>query len=193
MTEEKRTAGSRDLSSSAELYDVYDNCDSDEKWIQEQQRILRDKAMGIKHFHTIDSYVLFEKQLQKRKFIVRGLLPEGLTVLSGDPKVGKSFVALSLSVSVAKGIPFLCFPTVKSDVLYFSFDDDEKRLQQRLFEMSDDSFSGLMFSNDILHLGDGFVETLEDYLQNNPATKLVVVDTLNYIRPEKQITGGFDR
>ena len=35
MTEEKRTAGSRDLSSSAELYDVYDNCDSDEKWIQE--------------------------------------------------------------------------------------------------------------------------------------------------------------
>ncbi len=186
MTEEKRTAGSRDPSSSAELYDVYYNCDNDEKWIQEQQRILRDEAMGIKRFHTIDSYVLFEKQLQKRKFIVEGLLPEGLTVLSGDPKVGKSFFALGLGVSVAKGVPFMCFPTAKNDVLYFGFEDDEKRLQQRLFEMSDDSFSGLMFSNDILHLGDGFVETLEDYLQKNPATKLVVVDTLNYIRPEKQ-------
>jgi hypothetical protein len=37
MTEEKRTAGSRGLSSATELYDVYDNCDSDEKWIQEDE------------------------------------------------------------------------------------------------------------------------------------------------------------
>ena len=43
MTEEKRTAGSRDLGSAAELYDVYDNCDNDERddqWRQEQQRAL---------------------------------------------------------------------------------------------------------------------------------------------------------
>ena len=191
MTEEKRTAGSRDFSSAAELYDVYDNCDNDEKWIQEQQRILRDEAMGIKRFHTIDSYVLFEKQLQKRKFIVEGLLPEGLTVLSGDPKVGKSFFALSLSVSVAKGIPFLCFPTVKSDVLYFSFEDDEKRLQQRLFEMSEDNFTGLTFSSDVMHLDVDFIQSVENYLQNHPSTKLIVVDTLNYIRPDKPNTNMY--
>ena len=43
MTEEKRTAGSRGLSSAAELYDVCDNCDNDERddqWRQEQQRAL---------------------------------------------------------------------------------------------------------------------------------------------------------
>jgi len=141
-----------------------------EKWYREQQQILIDEARGIKRFHTIESDVLFEKQLEKRRYIVEGLLPEGLTVLSGDPKVGKSFFALSLSVSVAKGEPFLCFPTKKSDVLYFSFEDDEKRLQQRLFEMSDDTFSGLTFSNDVLHLGDGFIETLENYLQQHPDT-----------------------
>jgi len=162
-----------------------------EKWYREQQQILIDEARGIKRFHTIESDVLFEKQLEKRRYIVEGLLPEGLTVLSGDPKVGKSFFALSLSVSVAKGEPFLCFPTKKSDVLYFSFEDDEKRLQQRLFEMSDDTFSGLTFSNDVLHLGDGFIETLENYLQQHPDTKLVVVDTLNYIRPEKQSTNMY--
>ena len=191
MTEEKRTAGSRDLGSAAELYDVYDNCDSDEKWIQEQQRILRDEAMGIKRFHTIDSDVLFEKQLEKRRYIVKGLLPEGLTVLSGDPKVGKSFFALSLSVSVAKGIPFLCFPTVKSDVLYFSFEDDEKRLQQRLFEMSEDNFTGLTFSSDVMHLDVDFIQSVENYLQDHPNTKLIVVDTLNYIRPDKPNTNMY--
>ena len=194
MTEEKRTAGSRDFSSAAELYDVYDNCDNEERddqWRQEQQRALLEEAMGIKRFHTIDSDVLFEKQLEKRKYIVRGLLPEGLTVLSGDPKVGKSFFALSLSVSVAKGIPFLCFPTVKSDVLYFSFEDDEKRLQQRLFEMSEDNFTGLTFSSDVMHLDVDFIQSVENYLQDHPNTKLIVVDTLNYIRPDKPNTNMY--
>ena len=163
-----------------------EDADDAEKWCREQQQMLIDEARGIKHFHTIDSDVLFEKQLQKRKYFVEGLLPEGLTLLSGDPKSGKSFFALGLSVSVAKGVPFLCFPTKKSDVLYFSFEDDEKRLQQRLFDISDEAFTGLTFSNEVLHLGDGFVETLEDYLQKHPETKLIVVDTLNYIRPEKQ-------
>ncbi len=194
MTEEKRTAGSRDLSSAAELYEVYDNCDNEERddqWQREQQKILLEEAMGIKRFHTIDSDVLFEKQLEKRRYIVKGLLPEGLTVLSGDPKVGKSFFALSLSVSVAKGIPFLCFPTVKSDVLYFSFEDDEKRLQQRLFEMSEDNFTGLTFSSDVMHLDVDFIQSVENYLQNHPSTKLIVVDTLNYIRPDKPNTNMY--
>lgn len=106
-----------------------EDTDDAQKWYLEQQQVWLDEARGIKRFHTIDSDVLFEKQLEKRKFIVDGLLPEGLTVLSGDPKIGKSFFALSLSVSVAKGESFLCFPTRRCDVLYFSFEDDEKRLQ----------------------------------------------------------------
>ena len=191
MTESNILAISRSFQGerSPEIYEVLDNCigdDKDTQWQREQQKILLEEAMGIKRFHTIDSEVLFEKQLQKRKYFVEGLLPEGLTLLSGDPKSGKSFFALGLSVSVAKGVPFLCFPTKKCDVLYFSFEDDEKRLQQRLFDISDDAFSGLTFSNEAVHLGDGFVETLEDYLQKHPDTKLIVVDTLNYIRPEKQ-------
>ena len=177
-----------------ELCDASDNRadeEKDDRFEREQQRAMIEDAMGIKRLHTITSDVLFEKQLEKRKFIVEGLLPEGLTVLSGDPKAGKSFFALNLAVSVAKGVPFLCFPTAKSEVLYFSFKKKKKRLQQRLFEMSDDTFSGLTFSNDVLRLGDGFIETIEDYLQKNPGTKLVVVDTLNYIRPEKQGTNMY--
>ena len=152
----------------------------------EQQLIGVEESKGIKRLHTIDSDVLFEKQLEKRRFIVEGLLPEGLIMLSGDPKAGKSFFALSLSVSVAKGIPFLCFPTSKCNVLYFCFEDDEKRLQQRLFEMSDENFTGLSFCNEVLRLGDGFTESVEAYLDSHPDTKLIVVDTLNYIRPDKQ-------
>ena len=38
------------------------------KWYREQQQMLIDEARGIKRFHTIDSDVLFEKQLEKRKY-----------------------------------------------------------------------------------------------------------------------------
>lgn len=193
MTDTNKTARSRTFQGerSSEIYEllensIYENKDDQVQQEQEQQQILLDEAKGIKHFHTIDSDVLFEKQLEKRKFIVEGLLPEGLTILSGDPKVGKSFFALSLSVSVAKGVPFLCFPTTKSNVLYFCFEDDEKRLQQRLFDMSDDNFTGLSFCNEVTRLGNGFIESVETYLKAHPDTKLIVVDTLNYIRPEKQ-------
>ena len=50
MTEEKRTAGARDIGSASELYDVYDNCDSDEKWIQEAEVLLfrRERQVRIR-------------------------------------------------------------------------------------------------------------------------------------------------
>jgi predicted ATP-dependent serine protease len=155
------------------------------------QQDLFDEANGIRHFQTIDSDALFDMQLARRRYVVEGLLPEGLTLLTGDPKIGKSFFALSLSVSVAKGVPFLCFPTQKCGVLYFCFEDDVKRLQQRLFEMSEEAFPGLHFCQDILRLGEGFIESLSEYLTQHPDTKLVVVDTLNYIRPDKFSTNMY--
>lgn len=135
--------------------------------------------------HTIESDVLFDKQLEKRRFLVSGILPEGLVLLAAPPKAGKSFFVLGLCVAVAKGDPFLGFPTSRGRALYFCFEDDERRLQKRMFEISDESFAGLTFCTEVIKLEDGkFISYLESHMQTHPDTKLIVVDTLNYIRTD---------
>lgn len=63
---------------------------------------------------------LMQSSKNKRiKYLVKGLLPiGGLFLLASLPKVGKSLVATSLALSVARGIPFLNRDTEKANVLY---------------------------------------------------------------------------
>ena len=42
-------------------------------------------------------------------FIIKDLLPEGLTILAGRPKAGKSFLAQNISLSIADGTKVMGF------------------------------------------------------------------------------------
>ena len=153
--------------------------------VEEFFRQTRDAVLGIPNPKTIESDELFDKQLEKRKFLVSGILPEGLVLLAAPPKAGKSFFVLGLCVAVAKGEPFLGFPTSRGRALYFCFEDDEKRLQKRMFEITDEAFPGLTFCTEVIKLEDGkFISYLESHMRKYPDTKLIVVDTLNYIRTD---------
>ena len=65
-------------------------------------------------------------------FTVEGLLVPGLTLLAGAPKLGKSWLALQLGLSVAAGMPFLDRPTKQGKVLYMALEDNERRLAGRI-------------------------------------------------------------
>ena len=56
-----------------------------------------------KRLITCDGETLADKDLPPTKFIIKGLLPQGLALLSGSPKVGKSWLTLDLVVRIAKG------------------------------------------------------------------------------------------
>ena len=56
-----------------------------------------------KHFHTIDGETLINQPLSPIRIVVEGLLSHGQHLLAGAPKSGKSWLALWLSVTVAKG------------------------------------------------------------------------------------------
>ncbi len=54
-------------------------------------------------------------------------------LLAGPPKIGKSWLALNIAISVATGTKaFGHFETVKGMVLYLAYEDSERRLNQRL-------------------------------------------------------------
>ena len=76
------------------------------------------------------------------RWAVPGLVPEGLTILAGHPKVGEILDGLSLGVAVAAGGSFLGKrPAIKGAVTYFALEDDAPRIKDRLLQARRDLFT----------------------------------------------------
>ena len=71
--------------------------------------------------------------LTESEFIVDEILPVGLHIFCGAPKVGKSWLMLDLCIKVSKGEEIWNLKTNKCDVLYLALEDTHQRLQKRLF------------------------------------------------------------
>ncbi len=83
-----------------------------------------------KRFWTADE--LLAADFPEPKWIVPGLLMEGLTLLAGRPKLGKSFLALQIAHAVSTGGVVLGRHVEKGRVLYLALEDSPRRLKQRL-------------------------------------------------------------
>ena len=76
---------------------------------------------------------LQEQTFPEPRWVVPGLIPDGLTLLAGPPKVGKSMLALDLACAVATGgKAFDSVPVEQGGVVYLALEDPERRLQQRV-------------------------------------------------------------
>lgn len=83
--------------------------------------------------HAIDLAALSRVEPERPKFIIDDWLPVGYaSLLAGHGGVGKSGIALELSVCIAAGIPFCGMPTARRRVLYLSCEDRESVLHWRL-------------------------------------------------------------
>ena len=60
---------------------------------------------------TIDGETLMSQPLTPLNFVVDTLLSQGLHILAGSPKVGKSWLALWLCLCAAQGKPLWTFVT----------------------------------------------------------------------------------
>ena len=72
-------------------------------------------------------------------FLVDELIPEGLHMLAGAPKIGKSWLALWLCLCISQGQPLWNFATTQGEVLYLSLEDSFQRIQTRLFDLTEDA------------------------------------------------------
>lgn len=70
------------------------------------------------------------------EFVIDGLLTQGLYILAGTPKVGKSWLALDMCLSIAKGESVLGQKTLQGTALYLCLEDSYARIQNRLYEPS---------------------------------------------------------
>jgi hypothetical protein len=128
-------------------------------------------------------------ELPAPRFAVPGLIAEGLSVLGGKPKLGKSWAALSLAIAISQGgHAFGSIPVDKGDTLYLALEDTERRFMERL---------GLLLNGDpepdCLNLAfewpkfnQGGLDFLDSWLNDHPNTRLVIIDTLARIRPPRK-------
>ena len=115
-------------------------------------------------------------------FVIDGLLSQGLHILAGSPKVGKSWLALWLSVQVANGDSVWGMPVKKGTTLYLCLEDSTLRIQNRLFDVTEDAPDSVHFCTESSVLGQGLEQQLENFLREHPDTVLIIIDTLQMVR-----------
>lgn len=112
------------------------------------------------------------------------ILPVGLTILAGPPKVGKSWLALQISQAVAAGGHVLGESVEKGPIFYLALEDPPRRLKERMLIQKwplglDAEFLPVgIFDKSIGDLRKGGAEKLAKYIEKM-GFRLVVIDTLS--------------
>ena len=117
---------------------------------------------------TYSCEFVMNTQLTPQPFIVYKLLYPGLYILAGAPKVGKSWLVLDLCLSVAEGRDFLGQRTEKGQVVYLALEDSLIRLQNRVYEFTDEPTDNLDFAMLADSIGNGLEEQLEALKTTKP-------------------------
>jgi hypothetical protein len=131
---------------------------------------------------TMDAGTLLTTPLPPIRFIASELIPQGLHILAGAPKIGKSWLALQICLRVASGESLWNFPVSSGTVLYLCLEDSFTRIQTRLFDITDEAPENLHFATMSEVVGEGLENQIEDFLKSHPDTLLIVIDTLQRIR-----------
>ena len=140
---------------------------------------------------TFSGTDLMAMKLPPQRFLIPGILPEGLALLVGPPKVGKSWFCLDLMLSLSRGVNALGnIPVEQCDVLYLALEDNHRCLQERLGLLLDgeDCPPGLHFKLEWPRLDpqSGGLVQLEDFIRQNPSVHLIIIDTLGRVKPEAE-------
>jgi AAA domain len=127
-------------------------------------------------------------------YVVPQLIPEGLSIIAGRPKVGKSWMALDVCIAVASGR--FCLGERKpaqGNVLYCALEDNPRRLQRRIDKLlspfSKSWPERLELVTSWRRIDQGGVDDIREWIGSVAEPKLVVLDTLAGVRPIRTNSG----
>ena len=131
---------------------------------------------------TIDARTLADAVLEPPGYAVKDLLVQGLHILAGAPKTGKSWLALWLCQQVAGGEKVWGHPTQQGTVLYLCLEDGYHRLRDRLLDITEDPSENLYLATHAGTLADGLAGQIETFVREHGRVSLIVIDTLQKVR-----------
>ena len=137
---------------------------------------------------------LMSTSLPAPKWAVSGIIAEGVTILAGPPKVGKSWLAANVGLDVASGdgVALGGIDVQQGDVLLLALEDTARRLQSRLHKMlaGRPAPERLEIATEWPALNDGGTEMIDRWLTAHPAARLVVIDVLAKVRGRSPSNGN---
>ena len=136
-----------------------------------------------RYLHTLTMTELFQTYYKSRPPIIENLLHSGAYLLAGVPKIGKSFLVAQIAYHVSTGQELWGCKVHQGTVLYLALEDDFQRIQNRMFMMYGvNDTPNLHFATAAGKIGNGLDEQLENFMQEHPDTKLIIIDTMQKIR-----------
>lgn len=128
-----------------------------------------------------ESLVIYHADYPEPEPLVDAILYPGLTILGGRPKVGKSWLALDLAISLVSGKKFGGYLEVKKPgrCLYVSLEERPRQTRSRLRVLTQpsDYLSDLHFIYELPPLMAGGAAVLSKELTEHPV-ELLIVDSL---------------
>lgn len=137
---------------------------------------------------------LMDMPLTEPQWVIHGLLPEGLCVLAGAPKIGKSWLAQHLSLSIAAGdVALSTFRCKQGAVLHLALEDTARRFRKRMSTMLGNTPAPVlgMFSKTWPYFSDSEKEPdgldlIHQWLEKQrDIARAVIIDTFVKVRPRK--------
>lgn len=130
--------------------------------------------------------------LQRQKFqpiqwALQDLLPEGVTILSSDPKLGKSWMVYGWCIAIATGKAIWEGRDAErqGDALLLALEDNDRRMRRRLDKLlptfGNPAIGRLFYACDWPRGADG-VTAIRDFLIAHTETRIVVIDTIAAFR-----------
>jgi len=119
---------------------------------------------------------LLSTDFPEPEYIVPGIFSTGLNILSGPPKLGKSWLCLDLAYTMSIGGTIFGNEKIKQNrSLYCALEDGPRRLASRLLKQGADINTRDMVA--VTEMPDGFL-WLHEYMKQFPDTKLIIIDTM---------------
>lgn len=145
-------------------------------------------AAPRKALETTTAAALALREFDPVNYVVECYVAEGLTILAGRPKTGKSWLALAIALAVAAGGEVLGKKVEAGDVLYLGLEDNLRRLKGRLAQLLPygEHPPRLHLATSCPRLGDGCIEAVEAWCGSVERPRLIVVDVFGKVRPEQR-------
>lgn len=138
---------------------------------------------------------LQHKQFTPISYVIPGLIPDGLSMLAGRPKIGKSWLALDTAIAVASedGTCLGGREVEHGNVLYCACEDSQRRLQSRITKLlgvhAKPWPQNLQLATGWQRLDQGGVADIADWIKSVERPRFVILDTLASVKPQRSNEG----